>query len=57
MATASEPEPLTPEQEERRRAYEASFQAQRRVARDPEIMKQLKQRISELTAKYSRRST
>jgi len=57
MATASEPEPLTPEQEERRRAYEASFQAQRRVARDPEIMKQLKQRIAELSAKYSRRST
>ncbi|HEV3351463.1 MAG TPA: hypothetical protein VG076_00995 [Acidimicrobiales bacterium] len=56
MATASGPEPLTPEQEERRRAYEASFEAQRRAARNPDLMKQLRKRLADLTAKYSRRS-
>jgi hypothetical protein len=50
----SEPSHLTRAEAERREAYRASYEAQRRAARDPQLMATLSQRIAELNKKYAR---
>lgn len=42
------------ETEERRAAYRASYEAQRRAARDPQLMAIFSQRIAALDKKYPR---
>ncbi len=54
MATPTpDPRPTEAETAERRAAYRASYEAQRRAARDPQLMTTLSKRIAELNEKYA----